>query len=73
MERADGLPIRLRWARGSAWGLFQAVTGLGPLGSLDLGEARIEVSPADTVRFRAVGEREPGARRLVELDRIVLG
>jgi hypothetical protein len=49
------------------------VTGLGPLGSLDLRKARIEVSPADTVTFHAVGEREPGAHRLVELDRIVLG
>src|SRR5262249_25310763 len=29
--------------------------------------------PADAVRFHAVGEREPGARRLVELDRIGLG
>jgi Nuclease-related domain len=73
LERAEHLPIRLRWARGSAWGLFKAVTGLGPLGSLDLGKARIEVSPADTVTFHAVGDKQPSARRLVELDRIVLG
>ena len=73
VERADGLPIRLRWTRGPAWGLFKAVTGLGPLGSLDLGKARIEVSPADTVTFHAVGDKQPSARRLVELDRIVLG
>jgi hypothetical protein len=71
--QADRLPIRLRWTRGRAWGLFKALTGLGPLGSLDLGKARIEVSADDTVMFHAVGEREPSARRLVELDRIVLG
>ena len=70
---AGRLPIRLRWTRGPAWGLLKAVTGLGALGSLDLGKTRIEVSPADTVTFHAVGEKEPSACRLVELDQIVLG
>ena len=54
-------------------GLLKAVTGLGSLGSLYLGNTRIEVSPADTVTFHAVGDPEPSSRRLVELDRIVLG
>lgn len=73
LELSGRVPIHLRWARGRAWGLFKALTGLGPLGSLHLGSSRIEVAPADTVTFHAVGERDPVARRLVELDRIVLG
>lgn len=73
MGHAGRAPIRLRWARGRAWGLIRAVAGLGPLGSLQLGAIRIAISPADSVTFHAVGEREPAARRLVELDRIVLG
>ncbi len=70
---AGRLPIHLHWTRGRVWGLLRAVTGLGALGSLDLGNARMEVSPADTVTFHAIGEKEPLVRRLVELDRIVLG
>ena len=73
LERAARRPIRLRWTRGRAWGLIKAVTGLGPLGSLALGKTRVAIAPADTVTFHAVGEKEPVARRLVELDRIVLG
>jgi hypothetical protein len=72
-DLAGGLPIHVRWTRGRAWGLLKAVTGLGALGILDLGNGRIAVSPGDAVTFHAVGEREPLARRLVELDRIVLG
>jgi hypothetical protein len=73
LELSNRVPIHLRWARGQAWGLFKAITGLGPLGSLHLGSSRIEVAPADTVTFHAVGEKEPTACRLVELDRIILG
>jgi len=73
LELSNRVPIHLRWARGRAWGLFKALTGLGPLGSVHLGSSRIEVAPADTVTFHAVGDTQPSARRLVELDRIVLG
>ena len=73
MEISGRLSIRLRWTRGRFWGLLKAVTGLGSLGSLDLGKSRIEVSTADTVLFHAVGEREPSAVRLVEADQILLG
>ena len=62
LELAARLPLRLRWTRGPAWGFLKAVTGLGALGSLDLGNTRIEVSPGDTVTFHAVGEKEPSAR-----------
>jgi hypothetical protein len=72
-DLAGGLPIRLHWTRNRAWGLVKAVTGLGALGSLYLGNTRIAVSPGDLVMFHAVGEKEPLTRRLVELDRIVLG
>ena len=70
---AGGQPISLRWTRGWFWGLVKVVTGLGALGSISLGNDRAEISPADTVTFHAVGEEEPRSRRLVELDRIVLG
>ena len=73
VDRAAGRPIRLRWTRNRAWGLLKAITGLGTLGRLELGKEHLELSPADTALFHAVGEREPAARRLVELDRIVLG
>jgi hypothetical protein len=66
-------PLRLRWTRGRFWGLTKAVTGLGSLGSVSFGGTRLDVSPEDTVLFHAVGEAESSARRLVELDRIVLG
>jgi len=72
-ELAGDLPIRLRWARGRLWGLIKALIGQGHLGSLDLGQARLEVSTADTVVFHAVGEPEPASRKLVEVDQIVLG
>jgi hypothetical protein len=73
VQMADRLPMRLRWTRGRAWGLLKAVTGLGALGTLYLGKTRVGVSPGDTVSFHAVGEKEPLARRLVELEQIVLG
>jgi hypothetical protein len=43
------------------------------LGSLHLGDARIPLSTDDAVLFHGVGDREPATRRMVELDRIVLG
>jgi len=67
------LPIRLGWTRGWFWGLLKAVTGLSSLGSLYIGEARLRLSPADTVMFHAAGERKPTSRRLVEFKQIVLG
>ena len=73
VRKAGGLPIRLRWTRGRFWGLLKAVTGLGSLGRLHLGKARIEVSPADAVTFQAAGDREPRVLRLVEVDGIVVG
>ena len=51
----------------------KAITGIGSLGSLYLGKNRLGVSAGDTVTFHAVGDREPIERRLVELDRIMLG
>jgi hypothetical protein len=72
-DRSGRGPIRVRWTRNRAWGMLQAVAGLGTLGSLRLGNARIPLSADDTVLFHEVGDREPTPRRLVELDRIVLG
>ncbi len=72
-EMSKRLPIRLAWTRDRFWGLFKVVTGLGSLGSLYVGDARMEGSTADTVMFHAAGDREPTTRRLVELKRIVLG
>jgi hypothetical protein len=73
VEMSGGLPIRLKWTRGRFRGLLKALTGLGSLGSVDLGESRFDVSTADTVIFHAVGDVESRPRRLVELGRIVLG
>jgi Nuclease-related domain len=73
VEVSEELPIRLKWTRSRFWGLGKAVTGLGSLGSLYLGKSRVEVSTADTVMFHAVGDAESRTRRLVEVDRIVLG
>lgn len=67
------LPIHLRWTRGRLWGLWKALTGLGRLGRMDLGNTRMDLSPDDTVTFHAVGDREPADHKLVELDMIVLG
>jgi hypothetical protein len=66
-------PIRVRWTRGRLWGLLKAVTGLGWLGSVHLGENRLEVTTADTVLFHAAGDVESKPQRLVELGQIVLG
>ena len=68
-----GQPIRLRWTRGWLLGLAKVVTGWGQLGSISLGHNWAPISPADTVIFHAVGEEEPSSRRMVELDRILLG
>lgn len=73
IELSRNLPIRLRWTRGRFWGLLKALTGLGSLGTLYLGKTRIKVSTADTVVFHAVGNREPAAFELAEVDRILLG
>jgi len=73
VETAGNLPIRLKWSRGRIVGLLKAITGIGSLGSLYIGRNRLGVSPGDTVTFHAVGDREPISRKLVELDRIVLG
>jgi Nuclease-related domain len=72
-ELANRLPIHLRWTRDRGWGLLKALTGLGSLGCLSLGNSCIGISPRDRVTFHAVGEREPSSRRLVELERIVMG
>jgi Nuclease-related domain len=72
-ELSERRPIRIRWTRNWFWGLLKAVTGLGPLGRLDAGKTRIEISPADTVTFHAVGEQEPRSHRLVEVDQIIPG
>jgi hypothetical protein len=73
VEMSGRSPIRFRWTRGRFWGLLKAVTGLGSLGSVHLGEVRFRVSTADTVLFHAVGDVEAKPRRLVELGQIVLG
>jgi Nuclease-related domain len=70
---AGGQPIRLRWTRNWLWGLVKVVTGWDALGSISLGNDRTEISSADTVTFHAVGEEEPRSRKLLELDRIILG
>ncbi|MEO6812162.1 MAG: nuclease-related domain-containing protein, partial [Isosphaeraceae bacterium] len=41
-------PIRLRWTRGRFWGFLKAVTGLGSLGTIDLGKNRLALSTDDT-------------------------
>jgi Nuclease-related domain len=66
-------PIRIRWTRNGLWGLLKALTGLGRLGRLDAGNARLEISPSDTVAFHAVGEPEPKSHRLVEVQQITPG
>ena len=73
VEMSGNLPLRLGWTRGRVVGLLRAITGIGSLGSLYLGRDRLAVPPGDTVTFHAVGDREPTSRKLVELDRIVLG
>lgn len=73
VELAGRLPIRVRWTRSRPLGLLRALTGLGPLGRLHLGRALLPLSPADTLTFHPAGAREPTTRRLVELERIVLG
>jgi hypothetical protein len=73
VEVSGHLPIRLVWTRGRIVGLLKAITGLGSLGRLYLGRDRLGVTPGDTVTFHAVGDREPSSRKLVELDRIMLG
>jgi Nuclease-related domain len=65
--------LRLRWTRGLVWGLLKAVIGHGSLGSLNWNQTCLELSSADTIRFHAVGEPEPGSLRLVEVDQIILG
>ncbi len=72
-ETAGHLPIRLEWSRGRLIGFLKAVTGLGSLGSVYLGKARMQAEPADTVTFHAVGEKEPSTFPLVAIDRIMLG
>ena len=68
-----GRPIRLGWTRRPLWGLLKALTGLGPLGRIDLGPSRLPLSPSDTVTFHAVGAESAAPVKLVEIDRIVLG
>lgn len=73
VETAGLLPIRLEWSRGRLIGLLKAITGLGSLGSVYLGKARMKALPADTVTFHVVGEKEPSTFKLVEIAQIVLG
>jgi hypothetical protein len=73
IELAAHLPIELKWTRSRYLGLFKAVNGLGPLGTLTLGNSRHAVSLGDLLSFHPVGEPEPCSFRLAELERIVLG
>ena len=73
VDRSANLPLRLEWTRGRVWGLLKAVLGHGSLGSLYLNQTRLELSSADTIVFHAVGEPEPGSRKLVEVNQIILG
>lgn len=68
-----GQPILIWWARNPLVGLVLALTGLGPLGTLRMGSTRKELTPEDSARFHAVGDREPKSVRLVDLERIELG
>lgn len=61
------------WTRGRVQGLLKAASGHGSLGSLYLNQTRLELSSADVVKFHAVGEPEPGTRKLIEVDQIILG
>ncbi len=72
-EMSGGRPILVRWTRNWLWGLAKVLSGLGALGRLDAGTARIEISTEDTVTFHAVGDSEPKSRRLVEVDQISPG
>lgn len=72
-ELSRRVPLRLSWTRGGLLSLLKAITGLGTLGTLYLGNTRIAVTSGDTLTFHAVGDEEALTRRLVELDRIVLG
>jgi hypothetical protein len=73
VEMSGRMPIRLVWTSGPFWGLLKALTGLGSLGGVYLGKARMEVSPGDTVTFHSVGERAPSSLRLAEVDEMILG
>ena len=70
---AGGRPIRLRWTRGRAFSLFKALTGFGALGRLESGPLRRPLGTDDTALFHAVGDGQPVARRLAEIDQIDLG
>lgn len=77
VESPDGTaarpPVRLHWTRGPFWGLFKALTGLGRLGSLKLGDTSAALTAADTVSFHAVGDRETRTHRLIEIEKIEVG
>jgi hypothetical protein len=73
VESVGKSPIRLGWTRGRFWGFVKAVTGLGSLGSLRLGNALLQLAADDTLTFHAVGDRQPSTFRLVEIDQVVLG
>jgi hypothetical protein len=66
-------PIEFHWSRNRLVGLFKAVTGLGDLGTVQLGDSQLSVSPHDTVKFHVVGDDEPTTRPLATLERIELG
>ncbi len=66
-------PLRIYWSRNWLWGLIKALTGFGPLGWVYLGKERIEITPADSVTFHAVGEEEPHSHGLATLSMIALG
>ena len=65
--------IELKWTRGWFLGLLKVITGIGSLGSIQMGATRLAVSPSDTVTFHGVGDNEPLTRPLVEIDRVTLG
>jgi hypothetical protein len=73
VEINGSVPIRVQWTRNWLWGLLKAATGLGSLGRVYLGKSSTAIAHTDTVTFHAVGDEEPSSRRLVELDRIILG
>jgi hypothetical protein len=70
---AAQLPIHLEWTRSTLPGLLKALTGLAPLGTLMLANARHAIGPTDTLHFHEVGQAEPTLFPLAKLDRIILG
>jgi len=63
----------VRWTRHKTWGLFKALTGVGPLGWLHLPDGARPLSPSDFVFFHRPGEQAPIQIPLLGLNAITVG